>query len=377
MKNYEKHSGEIRPNVSVVMPCYNVGEYIHEAMSSVLGQSLNNIEIICVNDGSTDDTLDNLHMYEKRDHRVKVLDGPNRGYGAAMNRGIEAASGEYVGILEPDDYVDRQMFARLYNAAISNTADVVKSDYFRFWTDDDGKRVVEEEKISSNPDYYNVILDPRENQDLFNMQMMNWTGIYKTEFLKEHSIVHHESPGASYQDNGFWFQVFCWVEKLFVLPEAFYYYRQDNSSSSINQNNKVFCMPDEYVWIRQFLSNYPDLEKAFLPMFHYKKFHNYNFAYSLLSQQFKIPFSERYSKEYKEAFANNELNKDFYWPDEWELVEALLVDGKHYCDLLKKRDDYKRAQEAGLSALLRFHLKYDGIKPTARIGIRRVLGRRE
>lgn len=363
------------PLVSVVMPCYNVEDYLDVAMESVLGQSLENIEIVCVNDGSKDSTLSILQEYSAKDSRVLIVDGPNGGYGKAMNKGMSAASGEYIAILEPDDFIDKEMLKTLYDAAEQWGADFVKSDYYRFTTGEDGKMIAEPEQISSKPEYYGHPMNPHENHDLFNMQMMNWTGIYKRDFVEAHGIKHHESPGASYQDNGFWFQVFCWADTIGVVNRPFYYYRQDNANSSINQDNKVFCMPDEYAWIRDFLRSNPELEKEYLSMFHYKKLHNYNFAFSLLAPQYRMPFAERYSREYKEAMENNELDKALYWPGEWEQALALAAGPKQYCDLIEKQNALEEARKSGTIGLLKYHMKYDGLAETSKIVVRKIAKR--
>ncbi len=368
-----------RPAVSVVIPCYNVAAFLPEVLDSVLGQTLRNIEVICVNDGSKDDTLSVIQAYAARDERIRIIDKPNGGYGHSMNRGMEAATGEYIGILESDDYLLPTMYETLYAAAVEHDVDFVRSDYYRFKTGEDGERILWEEKLTNHSEYYNTVLDPRENPDVFNMQMMNWTGIYRTEFIREHNIAHHESPGASYQDNGFWFQVFCWARRIYVVPEPFYCYRQDNAASSINQNDKVFCMLDEYAWIRDFLARNPELEERFISMYHYKKTHNLNFAFSLLAERFQMPFLERYVAEYREAEERGELDESLFWPDEWRNLRAIMADPQAYCDTYNKheetRDEYDIAREQGSFALLKYHLKVDGFAETARIVCRKILGR--
>ena len=106
-----------QPSVSIVMPIYNAEPYLHQALDSVCSQTLSNIEIICVNDGSTDRSLEIIRRYAANDKRVTIIDKPNGGYGHSMNRGVKAATGEYVGILEPDDYLKPTMFERLYSRA--------------------------------------------------------------------------------------------------------------------------------------------------------------------------------------------------------------------------------------------------------------------
>ena len=103
------------PKISIIIPCYNVEKYIKQCLESVVNQTLKDIEIICINDGSTDSTLEILREYENRDNRIKVISKQNSGYGASMNIGLETAKGEYVGIVESDDYVELNIFQTLYN----------------------------------------------------------------------------------------------------------------------------------------------------------------------------------------------------------------------------------------------------------------------
>ena len=119
-----------QPKVSVVVPCYNVEKYLPQCMDSIINQTLKDIEIICVNDGSTDSTLRILQKYAEKDKRIKIIDKANSGYGASMNKGFSEANGEYLGIVESDDWVEPDMFENLYNLAKSNDVDVVKSNFY-------------------------------------------------------------------------------------------------------------------------------------------------------------------------------------------------------------------------------------------------------
>ena len=95
-----------QPKVSILVPCYNVEKYLPVCLDSICRQTLKDIEIICINDGSKDSTLDIIKRYAKQDNRFVVIDKENEGYGKSMNRGLDVASGEYVGIVESDDWVE-------------------------------------------------------------------------------------------------------------------------------------------------------------------------------------------------------------------------------------------------------------------------------
>ncbi len=114
------------PKVSVVLPVYNVAAYLPKCLESLLNQTLKEIEIICVNDCSPDNSLEILKQYAAKDNRIKIIDQTNTGPGVARNNGIKAATGEYVGFVDPDDWAEPEMFAKMYTAAIEQNADIVE-----------------------------------------------------------------------------------------------------------------------------------------------------------------------------------------------------------------------------------------------------------
>ena len=119
--------------VSVIVPVYNVEKYIGKCIESILAQTLEDIEIICIDDGSTDRSGSILDTYASKDARVRVAHRTNAGYGAAMNAGIAMAEGEFIGIVESDDRIADDMYETLYNMAQLHQLDMVKSDAYYWW----------------------------------------------------------------------------------------------------------------------------------------------------------------------------------------------------------------------------------------------------
>lgn len=119
-------------SVSIIVPCYNVAAYLDQCMESLTGQSMKDIEIICVNDGSSDCTAEILREWRNRDRRVRIIDQKNSGVSAARNSGMAAAAGTYIGFVDPDDMVERNMFQRLVTAAAEKEADVAVCGYHEF-----------------------------------------------------------------------------------------------------------------------------------------------------------------------------------------------------------------------------------------------------
>ena len=273
-------------------------------MDSVVNQTLKDIEIIAINDGSKDNTLSILKDYAKNDKRIIIIDKANSGYGDSMNHGLKEATGEYIGIVESDDFVELNMFETLYNTAIKNNAEVVKSNYYEYTTKTNTNKKA---FIVPKQDLNQVIL-PREKQGIFWSAPCIWSAIYKRDFLTQNNIEFLPTPGASYQDTSFNFKVWLMAERVFFISEAFLHYRIDNENSSVNNPGKVFCVCDEYHEIERFAkeSPYYDEVKYLIPII---KFGCYNWNFARLAYPLNYQFLKTFSSEYKQIFKQKLLTK--------------------------------------------------------------------
>lgn len=315
--------------VSIILPIYNVSQYLRECLDSVTGQTLQDIEIICVNDGSTDDSLDIIHEYAAKDDRIEVLTGPNGGYGKAMNKGLDRATGEYVGIVEPDDYVVPEMFADLYDTAKAHDLDLVKADFWRFTRDEDGKEHLQYELLDRTQKRYGELLCPAQDPSCIRFTLNTWTGIYRREFIEKYAIRHNETPGASFQDNGFFFQTFVYARRAMIVNKAYYRNRRDNPNSSVMSKGKVYCMNIEYDYIRDLLMRDQETWERFRYMYWWKKYHNYWFTYNRIDESYKEEYMNRMRQEYKRAMQLGQLDSALFNKEEWRTIRNLvsLADG--------------------------------------------------
>lgn len=236
------------PKVSVIVPVYNVERYLHQCLDSIIGQTLQDIEIICIDDGSTDASPEILDEYAVMDSRVVAIHKENEGYGKAMNVGIDAAKGKYIGIVESDDFILPEMYQTLYDAAEAGQLDLVKSDYFNFL-----RGCAMPTHINGLDSYYNTVLGDGQREVMFKFRMHNWTGIYLRDFLNANHIRHQETPGASYQDNGFWLQIMAQCRRAMWLDQAFYMYRQDNPMSSMKRRDRLRITIEEHNFAERIL----------------------------------------------------------------------------------------------------------------------------
>lgn len=236
--------------VSILVPICNVEKFLDQCLQSLVEQTLKDVEIICINDGSTDNSSNIIRRYSDKDYRFVVIDKSNSGYGDSMNQGLAAARGEYIGIVESDDFVEKNMFEELYLLAKQYDADVVKSNYNMYWGETGTfifyNNLKVKEAVLSNEDARNHIL--------FNAPAI-WSAIYKRSMLLENSITFLSTPGASYQDTSFNFKVAVCAKIIALTSKAYLNYRQDNVNSSVKIANKekIMYVNREYDEIRRFI----------------------------------------------------------------------------------------------------------------------------
>ena len=283
--------------VSILVPICNVERYLRECLDSLVNQTLEDIEIICINDGSTDSSLSIIREYERRDSRIVVIDKPNSGYGDSMNKGIELARGEYVGIVESDDFATIDMFEKLYKVAKRDELDIVRSNYYAHRTGygRDLDILVENLAICGS---YGKVFNPMDNPRVFMCQPAIWTSIYKKTLLDSQNVRFLPTPGASFQDTAFYFKAFYAANRVKLLKEGYLHYRVDNANSSVKNQNKLFCVCDEYaeVW------NYAKLDaakfqtlKTWIPR---QQFEGYLWNLNRLSPELQDRFYPRYVEEF-------------------------------------------------------------------------------
>lgn len=219
------------PKVSIIMPSLNVQPYIRQCVDSVLNQTLNDIEILCIDAGSTDGTLEILQEFAQKDHRIRLLHSDRRSYGYQVNLGIKNSVAEYIGIVETDDYIVPEMFEILYSAAVNaGRPDVVKSGNYVIWpAPDGGERITEDYPIDLPS---GSVFQLSDHYELLIGHPNIWTCIYKRAFIKKNNIHVVEAPGGGWVDVPFLYQTLCEAGQICWVNKPLYYYRRNNPTAS-------------------------------------------------------------------------------------------------------------------------------------------------
>lgn len=308
--------------ISVIIPVYNVEKYLKQCLDSVINQTLTDIEIICINDNSNDNSLNILEKYAKKDNRIKIISKPNSGYGNTMNVGLDNAKGEYIGIIESDDFANLDMFKTLYNTAKKYDVEVVKSNYNYYFTEQDKYK----SRYIFSKDICNKVFSPSSHPEILALEATICTAIYKREFLNRNKIRFNETPGASYQDTSFSFKVLVSANALYILHDKFLNYRRDNDASSVNSSGKVFALCDELESIEKFLDDRPIKKRIFEDIINYRKFDLYIWNYNRIDDKFKINFLKRFSEEFKVLKNSNKVPNKFFSKNEVNDLNKIIND---------------------------------------------------
>ena len=283
--------------VSVLVPIYNVEEFLPECLDSLVNQTMKEIEIICINDGSKDNSLQVIRDYADRDERIVVIDKKNTGYGDSMNQGLKKAVGEYIGIVESDDFIDTDAFEVLYDIAKRNDVEVVKANFYEYYGDTKKDKAISELFPVEDT---GIIIDPRMKRDIFYQPPCIWTAIYKNDFLKKNAISFLPTPGASYQDAGFSFKVWAMARKVYYVQRAFLHYRQDNSNSSVKDAGKIYCVKEEYDSVEKYLTE-RDLLSELGPVAFTCRFGGYVWNLNRLKFKPAMEFTKVVKEDYERA----------------------------------------------------------------------------
>ena len=238
--------------VSVIVPVYNVEKFLSRCLESLLNQTLKDIEIICINDGSTDKSLEILKTYIQQTSspppsKLKIISTENKGQSAARNLGLKMARGEYIGFVDADDWVDLDFFEKLYDAS-KGIYDVVCTDAVSY---PDGKGYITYKKRK-------LVYSTQEKIDAIGVpkNFSIWNKIYKTSKLKDSNILFTE--GRYFEDVEFLLNVINYMSCVLTIPGkgAKYYYNKTNSLSTTRQKTeKHLC---DHIWAMNYYSKFAE-----------------------------------------------------------------------------------------------------------------------
>ncbi|WP_296887529.1 glycosyltransferase family 2 protein [uncultured Methanobrevibacter sp.] len=316
--------------ISVVLPVYNVADYIRKCLDSLVNQTFKDFEVICVNDGSTDLSLGILEGYALTDSRFKIISQENQGLSGARNTGIEHIQGEYVLFVDSDDWLEENALELLYEHVKGFNSEITMFK-FKFF-DDDTSEISEDQftnlevidpTLYAGNFSYNDVLDI-----IFKISHAPFNKLYKTSFLKD--LDAKFLYGFYYEDVEFFYKVFFKAKKVSVLPQYLYYYRIRDYSISTSGDEGSFDIFNVLESTKQNVIDakiYDDVKQGWLMFI----IVNLKFVYFRLNDNYKNKFIEKM----KEKFNDYELN-DVVFSEEWHYSDRAFYESIQVSDNYKE-----------------------------------------
>jgi glycosyltransferase involved in cell wall biosynthesis len=359
--------------VSVIIPAYNTQDYLRECIDSVLNQSLRDFEVICIDDGSTDGSLDILREYESRDERITVLSQKeNKGSGASRNIALEIAKGEYALFLDSDDYLKENALEELYNIAEEKSLDMLMFKIINF-------------NYKTRKESYSEYFDMKFLKDIVGDDIFSWKTVKDNVFdisvsitsklFKRSLIENIKFPeGLIFEDNMFFIKTFFEAERIYFHDE-YYYYRRIRPDSVTNSYFKNYsdCITI-YDMIYEFFKEIGKYDEFCVQIFNrqcHDIFHRFKKSDEVNKSEFYIKIRDEFSKrkaelEKEDVFArcfersleifNAALDSDTY--REFELAVRLYDLKNDYAELKQKRKAEKKEYKQKISQLKKENKRY-------------------
>ena len=219
------------PIISIIVPVYNVEKYLHQCVQSILDQTIQNIEIILVNDGSTDMSSTICNEFKEKDHRIVVINKANGGLSDARNIGIKAAKGKYIAFVDSDDFIHKEMLKKMYQRIIIDGSDMAVCGYIQYYNNvkKNEQYIYGKDEVICPAQFFGSILSDEK------IGNYAWNKIYKKELFAEVTF----PKGKAFEDINTTYKLVLLSDKISIINEALYYYRQrwNSISNSVNVDN--------------------------------------------------------------------------------------------------------------------------------------------
>lgn len=293
--------------ISVIVPIYNVEKYISKCLDSIINQTHNDLEILCIDDIGNDNSMKIVEEYAQKDNRIKIIrHNSNKGLGCARNTGLKHATGKYIACVDSDDWIDSTMLEKVYYKLEELNLDSV-------WVK--VNTYIEDEDRYTTDNYYKALFEHPSGlleitpDNINNFPVNAWNKVYRSDFIKKNNI--EWSKGLLYEDLEFYYQFYTRSHKTYLLDEMLYFYRW-RSTSIMNQTNAGKCRCEDIYDVSQNIYNY---------LINYNLFDVYKNAFiNLVVRNIKLFL---YNPHYKERVINKakELLKEINYPNHYSKNE--------------------------------------------------------
>lgn len=289
------------PKISLIVAAYNIEDYIERCIESLLKQTFTDIEIVIVNDGSTDGTLNKIESLIKNDNRVKLINKENEGVVEARRTGFINSTGEYVLFIDGDDWLDTKACQKCYEKLLEDSYDILYYGYYIAYDNEKNIKVEIKEEILNEKQFLRELL-------LVNVKGCMWTKVIRRSYLIDNNIDFPK--GIIYgEDLAMSVDIACYKPKVVTLNEQFYYYYQrENSITNSKLTNQAFHIINALDYIKECMIN-KNLFEEFIEEYNYLVYRNLFYSFITCNNEVNNLHKELYDNWIKR---NIKINKNKY-----------------------------------------------------------------
>ena len=288
--------------VSILMPVYNAGKYLRRSIGSIQQQTMQDFEIVAVNDGSTDDSLEVLEELKTQDNRIKIISREEKGYAVTMNDALDYARGEFVLNVDPDDWIEPNTLERMLEEMDEDTDFVKCAFMFELPEGKQQEYYYADDAIEFCP----RLLDPGFKMRFFCSQIAIWTCLIRRSFIEKHKIRLNPTPGAAYQDTAFIFQINACADKVRVIPDILYHYNKTNANASTASTRYPLAPSVEYRWMADWCLKHPEYGIYVRSVLCKARFGSYMWNFKRIKSTDRLDFA---------MMVQEDFNDDWNWMD--------------------------------------------------------------
>ena len=299
------------PRVTALLYVKNSQENLTRCLTSLSNQILDDLEILCIDDNSSDGSTDILENYAKKETHFKLVKTKDVGFGRALSQGIKSAHGEYVAFVMPKDIVDPAAFIDLFALAKKHEADLVRCNYYEQKDNQDILRDL------FSPEETDTLIDPTENTRIFYLEPAIWAGLYRKDYLQEKKLFFLNHANQSFGSISFNFKTLVSTSKIIFSDKAYTHHKPLVDSSELFNINK------EYSETEQFLKD-KILWKTYGYVFQAVKFSSYYQYMQKLTKSDLRKFVLRARAEFHDADNHRLLFRPYFLKGQWRLLKNIL-----------------------------------------------------
>ena len=316
---------------------------MYKSIGSIQAQTEQDFEIIAVNDGSTDNSLEILEALAKEDDRIKVISREELGYAKTMNEALDNAQGEYVINVDPDDWIEPDMFERMLKE-FDDDVDFVKCAFV--FELPEGKQ--EEYYYADEPiEFCPRTLPPEMKMRFFSSQIAIWSMMIRRSFIERHNIRLNPTEGAAYQDTAFVFQVNACADKIRIIPDVLYHYNRTNANSSTYSSRYPIAPSVEYNFMADWCLTHPEYGMYVRSVLCRCRYDSYMWNMKRIDEADRLEFARH---------AQTDFGTDWNWIDvrmfskeDFNVFLIAKESAKDFHDLIVKMlEEYKRMRQKEL-----------------------------